>query len=879
MYGEFLISPNVSITVESGAQLFIIGAHLYGCQAMWEGIRVKDGGRIVMHEYNGRDNLIEDAKIAVSANGYTSATNPMMTIRNTTFNRNYISVELQDFPISNSSQSTAVNFHSCVFTSRNLTFTPTWWPQTSTSDLRSSVSGTNVLFSPYELQNSQVLMLKPPHSTQPAHTAIRLKNVGTTSGATNPFNFNSVVIGSTLFPSYFLLFDAHCNSVDIENSNVTVHNSVFQNSQLHTITNTITNIPKDFFYPVIRNQDLLQNTQLSLTGANNALSSRFYDCHWPVISHGGYNLEISNTIIRSTLSPTVTAIYRRGMFGIAVWGNSNNIIENNELTNVEVGIQCSSGYGTSNNVSIKQNTISSTLNTSFTGTTTNFVRSALSVGGAGGSTPGSSIEVEDNILYRVQRGIFFTGLNSVEERRKIIARNRITLEEDDAPGQVLQWGIMFNGNKGGNPSVPSNSLNCLNSIEENTVTVLAAGSVTNTNIRLIDLAHNTGGTMPSPYVICNVLSNGFTGFRFTGWNGSTYWRGNTMQNIGRGLELAAGGVIGQQGSTGAPSDNQWLGNWSGNSGTYVNSSNASSSVLYINPSNGSAYSPPSNGGNFAFNTWYSWPGNTVSTSGIYNCLAPYSPITPPMPAAENYFSEKHLYLARTLLFRYLYDYPDLKNASAALRDFYEEFDTTNIRNLADVNAFLIANDLTAAQDLMASLSNLNETEQHWAEYYSLYIRYRNNDFAETDESDEVLLLSLCGLCPEDDGPLVYDAWNLHLSVKGKIFLAGPGCGRYGGKASTVQSDNSEQRHEKNDAWLLHAYPNPASRELTFVSSRSEETLTVRISDLSGRCLAAMQLDIANSRGNLSLSLENGIYLVSANNGSDPARLFKLVVTK
>src|SRR5690606_27596813 len=46
MNGEFIISPNTSITVSSGAQLFLIGAHLYGCSDMWKGIVVQNGGKV-----------------------------------------------------------------------------------------------------------------------------------------------------------------------------------------------------------------------------------------------------------------------------------------------------------------------------------------------------------------------------------------------------------------------------------------------------------------------------------------------------------------------------------------------------------------------------------------------------------------------------------------------------------------------------------------------------------------------------------------------------------------------------------------------------------------------------------------------------------------
>jgi hypothetical protein len=209
--GELMISPNVKITVENNADLFITGAHLYGCATMWEGIEVLDGGQVVMQPYNSVDNMIEDAERAVKV-WNNSSSGLVLDISYTVFNRNYIDIDLAN--CANATYSSFV-IHSNVFTARQFTFSPTTWPQTSLSDLRSASGGTNVLYGPYELRSRPGATLKFPHAGEFSRTAIWLESVGATTGSYPSLTFNGCKIGQTPFggspENYFNLFDCHRN--------------------------------------------------------------------------------------------------------------------------------------------------------------------------------------------------------------------------------------------------------------------------------------------------------------------------------------------------------------------------------------------------------------------------------------------------------------------------------------------------------------------------------------------------------------------------------------------------------------------------------------------------------------------------------------------
>lgn len=272
---------------------------------------------------------------------------------------------------------------------------------------------------------------------------------------------------------------------------------------------------------------------------------------------------------------------------------------------------------------------------------------------------------------------------------------------------------------------------------------------------------------------------------------------------------------------------------------------------------------------------YSWPGNTLTASGSYVCGGSYNQLVPPVPSEDDYESDKHLHIARTLLFRYLYHNPDMKNSAPNLIDFYHEFENSNIKFLSDVEAELMENDLGGATALLADLEELNEVDQHYYDYYSLYIQYRTEDFLEFSEGDMALLETLCSLCPEEDGPCIYDARNLYLAVTGELYFGEVDCSGSGSRRAV----KPENVGASATSWQLSAHPNPASNELTFKSSKSIERLEIRAFDLSGRCVLSTEVALDHKTGILPLSLANGVYMISAENGIDPPQFIKVIISR
>ncbi len=132
---------------------------------MWKGILVKDGGRVITAAHNNKDNLIEDAEVAIKVPASSFTTSPLF-LNNTIFNKNYIDISISNNYLS----SNPIALDNCVFTCRNFTFTSSNWPGVSTASggLRFATTQANPLASPYEMQNASVAKLKAPHSTRPS---------------------------------------------------------------------------------------------------------------------------------------------------------------------------------------------------------------------------------------------------------------------------------------------------------------------------------------------------------------------------------------------------------------------------------------------------------------------------------------------------------------------------------------------------------------------------------------------------------------------------------------------------------------------------------------------------------------------------------------
>jgi hypothetical protein len=90
---------------------------------------------------------------------------------------------------------------------------------------------------------------------------------------------------------------------------------------------------------------------------------------------------------------------------------------------------------------------------------------------------------------------------------------------------------------------------------------------------------------------CNKVENTGLGLNFSGTN-ALQIEANVMQDHTRGLVLANNGFIGNLGSSGISSDNEWNGMYPNGSHTFADNSDASTSVIYVQPNGGFAVYDP-----------------------------------------------------------------------------------------------------------------------------------------------------------------------------------------------------------------------------------------------------------------------------------------------
>jgi hypothetical protein len=626
--GEFLISQGVSITVANGGQLNLVGAHLYGCVDMWEGINVLDGGKVIMQVYNNVGNMIEDAETAIQVSNNTSS-GTVLDISSTVFNKNYIDIDLSSCP------SSSFVIHSNVFTSRNFTFTSTSWPQASLTDLRSTTGGTNVLHGPYELQSQPLATLKSPRLGEYSRTAIWMSSVGTTAGTYPSLTFNSARVGltpATNPENYFNLFDCHRNFIEAHNSNLRLVNNVFQNTI--AFANTVLKLA------MINFSATTSDKSLDMLAAQPNVGNRFYDFHEGIHAINACDFKVENAVFRSSdgvgTSPMATNwIWGKDAISAQSSAFRNYIISNNEFNNIHYSIVLGTAGGTVNSIAIQSNTFSPTLGISSTSTLVNLLNRPIGL-----STPfqvyspagSNGINISNNVIYRAANGIWVNGFSLQGSggacgEQLSIENNSVLLEEVSyAP---IQQGIAITNNlplySGTGCPWPSAGAAGFRPIASNTVS-LFNGNLSSTKIAMFHTFNSAGVSVPPLFMTCNEASDAHEGFAFEGWQQGVYWRGNKMDNLGRGMILKNGGVIGQQGTqAGAPSDNEWLISsfTSTNYGIYTSASQATNSPI-IRRTTPSQFDPPNLDGSPSNDSYLFGGLVTYTGSSTFSCGANYT---------------------------------------------------------------------------------------------------------------------------------------------------------------------------------------------------------------------------------------------------------------
>lgn len=888
--GELLIAPEVKITVSNNATLQITDAHLYSCsEGLWKGIEVEDGGRVFTFKEN-IDNLIEDAVIAInSANNANTALPSILNLSYTTFNKNYIDINISNY--SKAVGSYPFNIYGCVFTCRDLPFTSTSWPQTGESsplsttvaDLRyvnTSITPTTGLASPYLNQTFSITPLKHPYTTQRSHIAIRLTNVG----LTNTTNMYGINIGDNSIASNFNLFDAHGQFISAVNSNVISLNNVFQNTQ------TYTTATGNFGGAAISHSaGSTMNDELIMTATNKSLGSRFWNCHRGIEGRNIYKLDVQKATFRSTQSSTTPSFTSKG-----IEINTNRFdyyIAENEFTNQHTGINIPLAPGqftttgtsfTSATGGIYADKLRITEN-AFTGAVSGvantYMEWAANVSGpflntwnvipnVGVSPAVHALAMTINTVTNARNGLAANGIRTLPT---ISSDNVVTLQEGSGAAQYGM--VLVNAN-------PTNIGNVFwskpgeNAITNNTVNFSGALSTTNIPGALV-YCDQIGYAAQSPSVTCNDISNGVQGFLYSGSSPGTIWAGNKMSILERGLVLSNGGVIGVQGGAMTAISNLWDGNWNTKSHTYVDgSSDAKYSRLFCR--NAAGLTPTINTGPQVTQNYDFGPGYTITAvgSGDYNCynMPNYKTISVPNND-DDFLSPELFYMQEVAFYNLVHINDSIRYSDGEFEEFHDAKAESSIGKFVAADEFLFAGDYNEALSALSEVNiDLNTVELNYLQFYTLYASYlENGSLSETEAGD---LNDLAWLCPGTNGSSVFQARALYNALYHEIISTACDEG-FGDRKALIDGVNGIT----NLRWNLKLFPNPTGKTLNIHSNVENEMLKIKILDLSGRLVYEQDVKVNGFLTTLELNLVNGAYFVHVQNQENKSLVQKLLIAK
>jgi len=916
---EFLFASGVKLTVAASAVLEIKDAHLYSCNAdLWQGIEVLSGGRVKCSAVS-YDNLIEDAVTAIDIKHNTlGASLNILDVTNTTFNKNLIGISIVSY--TQAVYPYPFKISNCIFTCRDLPYTPTGWPQTGTlsaatgtaADLRyTGVTLADALAAPYLTQSGfTITTLKQPYSLYTSQKGIAINNVG--------YNLASqlgITIGDDGTPGNFNLFDAQNIGIEAQNSNLNSYNNVFQNSQLQSYYHYEYDYNFYTGYGIRASNNygnsLVISSKLNLTPSTNLLCiNRFYNCHNAVRAVNQGKLDIRYARFSSSQSSTATpGPTMPGAAGINVLSNrfEDYKISDCYFFNLNTGILSETQpdyvatsqfghlwgtYSVSTNYFSPVTNTANALGTNYMGMGINFVQPicgymmSTSSPGFYTVTPYEGIKVKYNSLHKVQNGIavssfinFGLGIG--------IGTNEILLAPATSTN-IPQYGINAAYN---------------NSCSVNTNTVVA----TTTNA-LQNVVGIYGSFLGGSGIRCNVVSTLPRGFEFAGQFNNFLWTNNTMHNNARGMQAtnwgssAAATGFGPQGSPSMASDNYWAGSWNGPPfQTWVDAnSNVQNAKLYVRPVSGYALAPTSN--SFAVgvqpNNTYASSLNfsTTTTPSTLNCVG-FSAFAINPGTDLDYLLQKDdadpsLEIMRFLLFLQLNRDSVMLYSDNDFLDFYFDNKDNELGMLVELENNFAVGDYTEAQNLLEDFSPETNIQENFKSFYDLYYSYRTN--ATMSEAEKGVLEILCYQCPFSDGPAVYKARALWTLIYGGMpSYYDDECtpegysSRIGKTENTSDLDNLTQllaaretknikRRNKNE---YNIYPNPATNEISITGFQKDESVEVIISEVTGRELSRQIANLDDSVINLKVELNNGIYFVTLVNSKTEKVVKKLIISK
>ena len=901
---DFKIYPNVSITVYPNAILNIVGCHLYSCDNMWQGITVLQGGRLnISTSSTSRTSLIEDAFVAVdfsvTASGFT--TTNVFTADNATFNRNQISIRLNKFDGNQTTYPYTIN--NCLFTSRTITFSALSHPATNT--IKNGASGNlSPLQTPYINDATYpALGMKGPLTGVFPSTGIVLDQNGYTTiplGAT----FKGISIGTT-GANNFNCFDNLREDINAHNSNFTVVNSVFQNAQRY-------------------GKGLTSGGKAIVAVSDNGNSSAYNNNEIKLLS------ATNNTLNTNLFYDKVSCADVTGYLGAV--------------------IQYAKVYSYTNNYNL-YNTLGVTGNRAFNLNTNRYYYTTVQYN--------EIYNIKNAILVGLDNGYFNVGPNSGTGRivgTMDITYNKIS-KHPVAPvsNEYVNIGVSISDPFSAS-STTTSPMGCYSSVNNNTFTNVHNGvSASNIGFTVVHVNNNSitmvnepstfftptqNGVLttqlgnsnitlnnisgPASYtneisavktsmnsqlaVKCNTTANTYHGLNFNASQAITSVQDNIMQSQKYGISMTNTATIGTQGNSTTPTNNQWLGTWTGNFKTmnYNQYSTAINSKIYatwggaLDPNgsstvvatpglmnqdnyfhlattnpvntilNASSISPTcrlggggQGGSGFAAMNSQSAPNNTIS-------ITQKSLLESLVSTSSANLSNEVKYIDKNRVYRTLEANTNYTTGSAVLSTFYSNALTSCMQKFVAVEKDLGSGNIAAAQSQLAALTTTNSVENNYKAYYNLYIKLKIATFNSADSS---VLLNLCNQCPYTDGGVVYQARALYNIMNNSYSNFNDNCNLSVG--SRLFDNIVKDDTDVNVLIKTKLYPNPNNGEFTIeVNKQTEGNIEeITIYDLGGKILYT-NLESGSSI-KVNTKLLKGSYLVKvrlSNNSVDVHRI-------
>lgn len=901
---EVQIIKSASITVTPGSTLNIAGCHLYACGDMWQGIVVQAGGVINIINSASKTSFIEDAIVAVEIQGGSPLTTNILTANYVTFNKNKSSINIAGYTPSVSPYPFTI--WGCLFTSRNIPFTvgALTWPNNNIIKAANNPT-TTPLETPYiNNTNYPPTTLKNPYLNTKPDFGIYIDNVGATINASTTPTYYEITIGTGSGTSNrFNVFDNLVRCVKGIDANIFCVNNIFQNTQ--TVGKGASGgIGIDMY-------TYASNYRIKVAGSTpTTYINRFFNCSKALNTLNYFEHIITDCDLRSTntayiipVVPTnppgnigfnmVTAQYRNiNISGNHLYNIANGILFTADIGYFSVGSPPTNGrYGGQVNIDnneIRSNLVGQPI-------TTQFVNSAISLNDVMTSTsgysvytiPGSSLTLNTNTITDVWNGI--AGSNFGQQPLTTF-NNTVTLVNQPTSYATppVQYGI-------------SNTQINDAFIYRNSITGPATYT---TQMRAITTSMNNTIT-----VKCNITSQTERGIDFNSTQANTIFWDNTMSSHTYGFDLDNAGIIGTQGSSTVPTDNQWIGTWNVTPSTPLKTATFGTSSSTLSPlfiRYGTGFYDPNNSSwtDLFFGTddyFYPGAGSTLlNISGSPSART--CPITPLCPSCRGFGqaepitsnetllenlaygkilhlenNEKTNYLNKVMAYRQIT--PPIKSKSSnkvnsALQQFYNSTAKSNIGDLFLIEQDLMAQNYTQAKSKIAAFVPDNSIETNYITYYNVYT---NSKQGLLNSADSLALVTLANGCPFTDGGVVYQARALYSVVFDTYRLFYDIC-----NVSTNQRliDNKVPKN-LSVINFSRVYPNPTSGSVYIEVSDAlnKEEIEVEVLDITGKIVYSTK-QITNGKTILiQPDLVSGTYMLTIKLNNGTTDVHRLVINK